>query len=132
NTVMVGNYAGFTSGTLTLAPTAMTTLSILATAGNGPETNNYTIHHSGGGTETGTLIVDDWTGGTNIAWPANGRVVLDNGNLASQAYTNGTNRRLLFYDITLADTVNPVTSIDFTHVGGGRALIYGASGSSGG
>jgi hypothetical protein len=132
NTVMVGNYAGFTSGSLTLAPTAVSTLSILATAGNGPANLNYTIHHSGGGTETGTLGVDDWTGGTNIAWPANGRVVLDNGNLASQAYTNGTNRRLLFYDIPLIDTVNPVTSVDFSYVSGGRALIYGASGSSGG
>lgn len=128
NAVMIGNYAGYTTGTLTLtAPAAMSTLSVLATAGNGPVTNNYTIHHAGGGTETGTFYVDDWTGGTNIAWFNNGRVVIDNGNLASLAYTNGTNRRLLYYDLPVTDTVNPITSIDFSYGGGGRAMMLALS-----
>jgi hypothetical protein len=131
NAVLIGNYAGYTTGTLTLtAPTALTNISILASAGNGPVTNTFTIHYAGGGTQPGTMYVDDWTGGTNIAWFNNGRVNMDNGTLASLAYTNGTNRRLFFYDTSLSDTVDNVTSIDFTYVGGGRAVFFGLSGAT--
>jgi len=132
NAILIGNYAGFTTGNLRIsAPTSLTSLSLLASAGNGPAVLNYTIQYAGGGTQPGSVSVDDWTGGTTIAWYANARVSLDDGTIASIAYTNGTNRRLLYYDIPLTDTVNAVTNIQFSYVSGGRAAIFGLSGTTG-
>jgi hypothetical protein len=134
NAVLIGPYTGFTTGTLTLtAPAPRAALSVLAAAGNGPETNTVTVHYAGGSTQVLTLVVEDWTvGSSNIVWFSNGRVDLGNGNLGSLAPVNGTNRRLLRYDIALTDTVNNVTSIDFAYACGGRAAIFGLSGSTDG
>ena len=49
------------SATITLAtPTVCSGLSFLCSAGNGPATNNYTVHYASGADDTGTLIVEDW------------------------------------------------------------------------
>jgi autotransporter-associated beta strand protein len=53
--------AAVNSATITLAtPTVCSGLSFLCSAGNGPATNNYTVHYASGADDTGTLIVEDW------------------------------------------------------------------------
>src|SRR5262249_1978291 len=113
-------------------PAPFTTLSVLNTGG-GASTVNYTIHFVGGGTETGSMSIIDWTGGTTIAWYSNGRVNTDDGTLASLGSSTATNRRLLYNDIPLTDTTDNVLSIDFSFVtGGNRTFIFGLSGSTDG
>jgi len=49
------------NATITLTtPTALTGLSFVGSAGNGPVVCAYTINHSSGAPETGTLSVPDW------------------------------------------------------------------------
>lgn len=134
NAILVGNQLRFTNGNLTLTtPAAFTAISILSAAG-GAATLNYTIQYNGGGTQSGTLAVLDWTANTApYAWWANGKVSLDDGTLSSLADPNANpgNRHLFYTDITLTDTVNTVTNIAFTYASGTRAYIWGLSGSTG-
>jgi len=133
NALFIANHpgAGLTAGTLTLsAPAAFSRLSIMGSAGNGPVNLNYTVHHSGGADETGTIAINDWFGGSTYAWCANGRMNVNDGTVNSLSYTNGNGVRINYGDIALGDTVNPVTSIDLTYVSGGRTAIFGVSGST--
>ena len=129
------------NGTLTVStPTAYNYLAVLYAAG-GSNYISYTVHHQGGGTEVpGNFGTIDWFNTTaaitNVAWIAGGRVNIDNGSLDTLQST--TQPKLFYYDgIALADTVNPVTSIDFSLVTGlagltNRTLIFAISGSTDG
>ncbi|HEU5069997.1 MAG TPA: immunoglobulin domain-containing protein [Verrucomicrobiae bacterium] len=122
-------YTGIPTGTVTLTtPTAYSALSFLMTSAGGATTINYTVHHSGGADETGTLGVPDWFDNTTgpRAWNINGRVNVDNGGLDNVS-NNVPN--LCYKDIFLTDTVNPVTSITFTSSSGNRVSIFGTSAS---
>ncbi len=136
----VGNYAGVTACTMTFStPAAYNSLSFLSSAGNGPVTNNLTIHHQDGSTESAQVVVIDWfnaasggTSGTNSytqAWIASGRFQTDNGNINNLNITSGT--KLWANDLPLANTTSPVTSIDFAWGGGGRGPTFAVSGANG-
>lgn len=121
-------YTAIPTGTLTLTtPAALNALSVLNAGGGGNSTINYTIHHQGGGTETGTLSVNDWFTGAAAAWTANGRFTMDNATFGNLSGPGGY-PRLFYNDIPLSDTVNPVTSIDFSSTSGNRAAIFALSG----
>lgn len=134
NALFIANHpgAGLTTGTLTLSsPAAFSSLSVMGSAGNGPMVANYTVHHSGGANESGSISVADWTGGgSTFAYLPNGRVNLGSGGISALSWTNGNSARIQFMDIPLSDAVNPVTSIDFTWVSGGRSALFGLSGST--
>jgi len=134
NAVFIANHpgAGLTTGTLTLpAPAAFSTISVMGAAGNGPVVVNYIVHHSGGADEAGSISVPDWTsGGSTFACLPNGRINVDSGAITSLSYTNGNSVRVHYMDIVLSDTVNPVTGVDFTYASGGRAGLFGLSGST--
>src|SRR5215831_14698022 len=119
NTVFIGNYAGLSNATMTLAsPAIYTNLSILNSAGNGPVTNNYTIHHADSSTETGTFLSPDWfAAGTNtVAYTAAGRVPMGRLNTINNGGSL-TAARLWFSDIPVANASSAVTSIDISYAG---------------
>jgi predicted alpha-1,6-mannanase (GH76 family) len=119
-----------TSATLTLvSPAAYSGLSFMESGGHNGVSFNYIVHHQNGASDNGSLNLPDWYNGSNPAWTANGRV--DVGTFAFSS-VNGNNPRLYSLDITLLNTASPVTSIDFTYVGGtGHGAIMAVSGLSG-
>ena len=119
-----------TTGTLTLTdPKAYQALSFLVTDGNGSTTFTATIHFADGASDEvhSGIAAPDWFNNTpNIAFDANGRETL------AGAFGNASsgNPRLYQEDLTLADTSDPISSIDFTFGGSGnnRTAIFGISG----
>lgn len=124
---------GFPTATITLsAPTTASALSFLGSAGGGAATLNYTIHFSGAPDETGTLVIPDWYPPAEaiVALPVGGRVQADGLNF--QNVDGGIEwPKLVSVDITVANSANPITSIDLTRVSGGRAGLMGVSSSTG-
>jgi hypothetical protein len=119
-----------TSATLTLTnPAAYSALSFLVTSGNGSTTFGYTVHHQDGSTDTGTFLAPDWFFNTPVVFNAQGRVTV-----TSRAMDNVNNNQPRVYaaDVTLLNTTNPVTSIDFTYSSGtGHGVLFAVSGSTG-
>lgn len=117
-----------TAGSLVLAtPGRYSALSFLITDGNGSTSVNAIIHYGNGGADQMVSIpAPDWFGNTPIAFDANGRGPLDG---TFNAVGSG-NPRLYQEDITLSDTIDPVTSIDFSFGGvdANRTAIFGISG----
>lgn len=124
----LGNYVGYTSGTLTLTtPTAYTRLSFLDAAGNGPLVSSVTVHFADSSTETYSISILDWFNNTPF-YTSNGRF-----NPQTLGFSNvgdaTPNPRLLTNDIALVNNTSPVTSIDFSYTsGGGRAMIFAVAG----
>jgi len=122
-----------TSATITVtAPTACSSLSFLGSAGHGPMTVNYTVHHADTTTESGSISVLDWfpPNGSPIALEVRGRVLADGSGIQIPA---GNFPSLLALDVTLANTTSPVTSVDLAYSAGtGDACILALSGSTGG
>ncbi len=116
------------SGTLTLSgSTKYSQLSFLLAGANGGTNDaplSLTINYAGGGTQTATISGPDWFFNTPIAVNANGRSDVF-GNFDSD--TNG-NPRIYQQDLTLTDTVDRVTSVNFSYPGGNRVVVYGLSG----
>jgi hypothetical protein len=139
NCLFVGNYAAFglNSGTLTLAaPHTYTNLAILASCGNGPGTNNFTIHYADSTTQAGSFRVNDWfqapgpNAPTNkLAFNAAGRVPL--GNIGINNGAGAAAGELWWIDIPVNNTASAVTSIDISWGSGGRSAIFALSGSDG-
>jgi hypothetical protein len=118
------------SGSLTNgAPAAGNVLSILFTSsGNSPSnTIHCVVHHQDGTTEPFDFGTPDWfNGAVTPAYLCRGRVDLNGGRI--QNINNTTATKLLFQDLTLANTGSPVTSVDFTYVSGvGRSFFLGMS-----
>lgn len=133
--VMIGSNEQ-TSATITLtSPAAYSALSFLGSAGNGPMTVSYSVHHADTTTETGSLNVLDWfnTNGT-VAYGTGGRVNGDGTGLND--YGAGNFPCLLSMDITLTNTASPVTSVALSYVSSttpdAHACIMALSGSTGG
>jgi hypothetical protein len=127
NAVMIDST--LTSATLTLsAPSAYSRLSFLASAGNGPGTVQYTIHHQNSTIETGTLNCPDWLSSVNEAYIASGRVEVNDFTIDGVTFTYPV---LFSRDVSLANTTNPVTQIDFAYVSGAaHNAIFAVSGST--
>ena len=124
-------FAGITNATITFTtPTAATALSFLGSSGFGTSTVNYTVHHADSSTETGTIAVLDWfdNAGT-VAYRPGGRISANG--LDLQIINDGPNKPyLLSFDVTLANTTSPVTSVDLVHNGGGGVAAFLAVSSS--
>ena len=100
------------SATLTpSSPAAFGALSFLTSAGNGPVTIDYTVHHADSSTESGTFDSKDWFGNSSIAFDANGRVDVQSGAFDN---VNNNNPRLYSVDIALGNRTSQVTSIDLS------------------
>lgn len=132
-----------TSGTLSLTtPNTYDHLSILATAGNGPLNAQVTITYADGSQENQNIAIQDWfaTNGTATNFTA----FICNGNFQGSDGTfqnvnlNGAKQaleriRLYYNDLTLNPTTSTVVSnVTFTYLSGGRAGIFGISGSADG
>jgi hypothetical protein len=122
------------SATLTPAtPAAFGALSFLTSAGNGPVTIAYVVHHADSSTETGNFDSKDWFGNTPVALNANGRADVQTGAFDS---VNNSNPRLYSVDIGLANRASAVTSIDLSwdpsNTGGGVAAVFALSGQAAG
>jgi hypothetical protein len=133
NAVWLAPTPAMSNATITLVtPAAVSALSFLAAAGNGPATPMVAIHHQDGTTETNTITVPDWfNNSAPFAYGANGRVGVDT---AQFDVRNDANKdpRLFPCDVSLANTVSPVTSIDVLYTNtGGRISILAVSGTAG-
>jgi hypothetical protein len=123
-----------TNGTLLVTtPKAYQTLSFLVASGNGASSINATIHFVGGGSQLASILAPDWFNNGSISLYAAGRV---DTNLDDFNQTLGVFPRMFQSDVTLTDTTDAVTSIDFSWggtsggVGGNREVIYGLSGTA--
>jgi len=90
-------------GTFTLnTPTSAVNLAFLCMDGNGAQTISYTVTHADSSTDAGTLSMLDWfTGGSTIAWGANGRIGI---NTAGAPNNSGNDQN---YNSSSANTHNP-------------------------
>src|SRR5438270_854674 len=104
---VVGQGTGSPTITLT-APARYSELSLIGSAGHGPNTVNYTITHADATTETGTLTVGDWFNGTPAAYNTNGRLTVGTGAFDN---VNAGNPRLYSFDFPVTNTTSPVTSV---------------------
>ncbi len=120
--------SNISSATLTFtAPTTYSALSLLATAGHGPMTVNYTVTHADTTTETGSLVIPDWFASTNVALALVGRVAADG---TIQNPGNGPN--LMAFDLTLTNTTSAVNSVTLGYTtGAGVVCTFAISGSTG-
>ncbi len=117
---------GSPSGSLTLStPTAGNALSLMSAVSGGDTTLNYTVHFQGGATESGQVVITDWfnTTPTTIALIPGARVNVGNG----QVGQSGVTPRIFYSDIFLANTTDPVTSVEFTTSTGSRVAVFGIS-----
>lgn len=130
NVVYVGNYEGYTTGTLTLVtPAIYTGLSFLNCAGNGPVGIDVTVHYADATTEVLNFASPDWFGNdNNTFYKMLGR--FNPSDLALNNVNDGNgNPRIHTNDLALVNaTGSAVTSIDFTYVSGGRAAIFAVAG----
>lgn len=124
----------FTSGTLTFsAPTTATNLALLCCGGGGPLTVNYIVTHADATTETGTLSLLDWfTGGSTVAWGANGRIQSDGtyNNYNSSAVNN--NAPYLYANTITVSGASPIVSVEFDSPSGNHGNFYAVSGNASG
>lgn len=112
-------------------PAAYSSLSLLGSSGFGPTTNNYTVHHADGTTESGSVVAADWfSGNGTIALGVGGRV--DASTRGFQYWGAGSTPYIYAENIVLSDTASPVTSITLTSASGGNTCWLALSGSNGG
>ncbi|HUC84611.1 MAG TPA: hypothetical protein VL970_05405, partial [Candidatus Acidoferrales bacterium] len=126
---------GFFNDTLTFQnPTTATSLSFLSTDGSGGMTVNYTVTHADNSTETGTISLLDWfTGGSTVAWGANGRMD-QNGNYNNFNNSAANNNVPYLYANTIAVSgATPIVSVTLAYISGGaHANFFAVSGQNGG
>ena len=107
-------------------PLRYSALSLLIDSGSGSTTFTAVVHHANNSSETFSgLTAYDWYDHSPAAYTSDGRVGLD-GTFDS---IDSGDPRLYQLDISLADTRDPVTSIDFYDTGGaGHGVVWGVSG----
>jgi hypothetical protein len=119
-----------TSGTLYFnTPTSATNLAILS-GGGGSGSMGYTVNHTDGSTESGTLSIADWftPNGAQVAWGANARVSASGGyDVRSTSSANTTYPYLYSYYLTVSDAT-PIASITFTYSSVNEGNFYAVSG----
>jgi hypothetical protein len=116
-----------TSGTLTLlSPSAFAQLSFLVAAGDGGGQVQFIVRYQDSTSQTGILSCPDWFSALNGAWVANGRVDV------RTFFFDGVNSGhpgLFSRDITLSNSISPVSRIDFAYVtGASHNAIFAISG----
>jgi len=115
-----------TSGTLTLStPARFSLLSFLVAGADGGGNIDLTIDYANGGTQTAVISAPDWFNNGPIAIDANGRDSLPGPSFNS---ASSGNPRMYQEDLTLIDTVDPVTSVNFSWGGNNREAVFGVSG----
>lgn len=126
NAVMIDNITSPTA-TITLnSPATYSSLALLGSAGHGPMTVSYTVHHADNSVDTGTLSFADWFGSGGFS--VGGRVLGD----GTDIQLNGTNPLLYSMEISTT-TASPITTIDLAWVSGqpdGHTCIMAVSGST--
>ncbi|HSU54372.1 MAG TPA: hypothetical protein VLT36_09955, partial [Candidatus Dormibacteraeota bacterium] len=116
-------------------PAAYTHLSVLATAGSGPTRLVYYVNYSDGSQDANFFDVPDYLAQTgasvtnNTAWVCNGDFRGLDGSF-QQVNSAPQQIRLYFNDIPLSFPSSLVTNIQFVYYTGGRAAIFGLSGST--
>jgi hypothetical protein len=127
NAVMIDST--ITTATMTLAtPAAFARLSFLVTAGNGPGTVQFAVHHQNATVETGNFTCPDWLSSLNESYVSWGRVDV---NAFTMEGVNNNYPVLFSRDVSLANTTNPVTQIDFAYISGAaHCAIFAVSGST--
>ncbi len=127
NAVMIDS--ALTTATLTLTtPAAYSRLSFLTTAANGPGTVQFTIHHQNATIETGSFNCPDWLSSLGEALVASGRVDVNTFMMEGVTFNYPA---LFSRDVSLANTTNPVTQIDFSYLSGAaHTAIFAVSGST--
>jgi len=104
--------------------------SVLATDARGCVAFTYRVRHQDGTSETGSRTIPDWNNGASPAWTANGRADVGTFGFSS---VNGGNPRLYSLDVTLSNSISPVTSVGFAYASGsGQGAIMAVSGSKDG
>jgi hypothetical protein len=111
------------TGAFTLVtPAAYTTLSVVCTGGNGGDGINVLVNHQDGSSETNSLTVPDWFGGpTGIATIMGGRITqtcYGNTEVDGTSADGLVNPRLYHRELTLNNTISPVTSVQFQYASG--------------
>lgn len=133
NEVMVDT-TGFSTGDLMFnTPTTATNLAILCCGGGGSLTVSYTVSHSDGTTDTGTLNLPDWfTGGSAVAWGANGRED-KNGNINNFNSSAVNNNAPYLYALNIAVSgASPITNINLSAASGNHGNFFAVSGNASG
>jgi hypothetical protein len=125
--------AASTTGTLTFSqPAAYTALSFLTASGNGPNAFDLTIHYTNGTSQTvPEIAAPDWFNNAPIAWSADDRVYPSTG--VSSFDQESGNPNLYQEDVLLPDTVDPISSVNFSFDSGnssnnGQLAIFAVSG----
>ena len=127
--------SSITTGTFTFAtPVVATNLAVLNADGNGATTVNYTVNHIDGTTEGGSLSLLDWfTGGSTVAWGANGRITsgATYNNYNSSSVNN--NAPYLYVNTITVSSNAAITNIVFSYASGAaHANFYAVSANAGG
>jgi len=122
-TFQLASYAGYnalhltstaSSGTLSfVTPTAAGEIYIVANSGAAASTVSYTINFSDGTTQTGTLSLSDWYGGSNVVVKA-ARVNIASTSCGVDFATNGPNLYQYMIAVNAANYSKTITSIAFT------------------
>ncbi|HWQ90191.1 MAG TPA: immunoglobulin domain-containing protein [Clostridia bacterium] len=125
NCVYIANLEGYTTASITLGgATALTSLSFLSSAGNGPVSINYVLYFADGNTQSGKFDSLDWFNGATPAFMAKGRVHVTDCTINNR---NESNCKVWASDVGV-NFPSPITRIDFTYGSGGRAAIFAVSG----
>lgn len=126
NVFYLGPYEGYDTATMTLVePTAFQALSLLHCAGNGPVMLDVVVRHADNTTEQFQISSPDWFNQPDPFYVLNGR--FDPSTLGLNNVNSG-NPRLYTNDLVLANTASPVTAVEFTYMGGGRAAVFALAG----
>jgi len=118
-----GTRGDITNGTLTLVtPASATSIAVLAAGGNGGCSVIYTVHHTSGGSETGSYAVPDWfASGPENAWGCDGRI--NTGGYANfQALTVNTGPPYMDSQPIAITNTAPITSVTFDYTGNGGGV----------
>ncbi len=132
--------SGHTSGALafTGVPTTYSLLSFLVSGANGGGAVNVTIEYANGTTQSTTITAPDWftadgASPDEVAWYADGRASVGNAAADSFSFNDNNNTPnqqpvMLEEDVTLSDTTDAVTGVQFSYPGANRVAIWGVSG----
>jgi hypothetical protein len=127
NAVLIDS--NLTAGTLTLlSPRAFGQLSFLVAGGNGSGQVQFTIRYQDATSQTGIFTCPDWYFSLNAACVANGRVEVTAFTFDS---VNSGHPGMFSRDVTLSNSLSPVTRIDFAYVSGAsHDAIFALSGAA--
>jgi hypothetical protein len=118
-----------TNASLTLVtPTKCARLSFLLASGNGSGMIRATVHHQDSTSETATNSCPDWMTSVGETYLAAGRVDVTQFTFDNVATTSPN---LFGRDLIVSNTNSPITSVEFSYIGGASHIaIFAISGST--